>query len=206
MPGLKPACLARQYKSERVKHLQSSQTLAQKPITMSDPIENPFERASAFQKIWMDTFTQMARTGFSFSPDSTPPEFLRQMRSGIFGALSKSWEEFMRSPQFLDSMKSMMENAITFRKMSNDFLTEAHHGMQGTARVDIDNLMLAIHHLETRILDRIEEVSTRLEQVETQLASGGNGTSRRRGSKAAAPQRRPATTGAKAARKQTKPS
>jgi hypothetical protein len=168
---------------------------------MSDPIDNPFEQVGAFQKIWMDTFNRMAQAGFSLSPDSAPPELLRQMRSGIFGALSKSWEEFMRSPQFLDSMKSMMDNAIAFRKMSNDFLTEAHHNMQGTARVDIDNLMLAIHHLETRILDRIEEISTRLEQVEARLdKSGDNG--RKRAGKAAASKRKPATRGTNAARKQ----
>ncbi|MDB6064106.1 MAG: hypothetical protein JWR26_314 [Pedosphaera sp.] len=177
------------------------------PIDMNDSIENPFERAGAFQKIWMDTFAQMAQAGFSLSPDSAPPELLRQMRSGIFGALSKSWEEFMRSPQFLDSMKTMMDNAIAFRKMSNDFLTEAHHNMQGTARVDIDNLMLAIHHLETRILDRIEEISTRLEQVEARLdKSGSNGASRKRASKAAASKRKPATRGTSAARKQAQSS
>ncbi|HWF19172.1 MAG TPA: hypothetical protein VG754_07890, partial [Verrucomicrobiae bacterium] len=117
---------------------------------MSDSTEKTFEQASAFQKIWMETFTKMAQSGFSFSPESAPPEVLRQMRSGIFHALAKSWEEFMRSPQFLDSMKTMMDNAINFRKMSNDLLTHAHHSIQGTARADIDDLMQAIHHLETR--------------------------------------------------------
>ncbi|MDB6017593.1 MAG: hypothetical protein JWR19_2082 [Pedosphaera sp.] len=138
-------------------------------MTMNDTTENAFEKAAAFQKIWMDTFTRMAQSGFSLSPDSTPPEFLRQMRSGIFHALSKSWEEFMRSPQFTESMKGMMDNAIAFRKMSNDFLTGAHHTFQGTARADIDSLMLALRHLETRILDRVEDISTRLDQLEQRL-------------------------------------
>jgi hypothetical protein len=141
---------------------------------MSNTTENAFEQAGAFQKIWMDTFTKMAQAGFSFSPESAPPEFMRQMRSGIFGALAKSWEEFMRSPQFMESMKAMMDNAISFRKMSNDFLTQAHHTFQGTAQADIDNLMLALRHLETRILDRVEDVSTRLDRVEKAL----NGTAR----------------------------
>ncbi len=146
---------------------------------MSDSTENTFEQAAAFQKMWMETFTKMAQTGFSFSPDSAPPEFLRQMRSGIFQALSKSWEHFMRSPQFLESMKSMMENAITFRKMSNDFLTQTRHTMQGTARADIDDLMLAIHHMETRLLNRVEEVSTRLSQLEQKFdGAPGNGAAK----------------------------
>ncbi|MDB6020872.1 MAG: hypothetical protein JWQ04_729 [Pedosphaera sp.] len=172
---------------------------------MSDSNENTFGQAAAFQKIWMETFTRMAQAGFSLSPDSAPPELLRQMRSGIFGALSKSWEEFMRSPQFMESMKGMMENAIAFRKMSTDLLTQAHHSMQGTARADIDDLMRAIHHLETRILDRVEEVATRVEQLEQKLEGAPrNGTAKAAGRTAAsAAGKRAASHRPRSAKKQT---
>ena len=63
------------------------------------------EQWAAFQKIWTDTFTRMMQLGFTFSPESAPPEFLRQIRSGIFQALTQSWDEFLRSPQFLEGMK-----------------------------------------------------------------------------------------------------
>lgn len=142
---------------------------------MTESTEKTFEQAAAFQKIWLETFNKMAQAGFSFSPDAAPPEFLRQMRSGIFQALSRSWEEFMRSPQFLDSVKMMMENAIAFRQMSNELLTQARHSVQGPARSDIDDLMQAIHHLETRILDRVEELSNRLNVLENKLNSSANG-------------------------------
>ncbi len=173
---------------------------------MNDSTGNTFEQAAAFQKLWMETFTKMAQTGFSFTPDSTPPEFLRQMRSGIFQALSKSWEDYMRSPQFRDSMKAMMDNAITFRKMGNEMLTQAHHSLQGTARADIDDLMQAIHHLETRILDCVEKVTTRLDKLEAKLnATAGNGAAKPapRGATRAA---KPNSKGAKAATKQARPS
>lgn len=146
---------------------------------MSDSTEKTFEQMSAFQKIWTETFTKMAQAGLSFSPESAPPEFLRQMRGGIFQALAKSWEEFMRSPQFLDSMKTMMENAIAFRKMSNDLLTGAHHAIQGTARKDIDDLMQAIHHLETRVVNHVEDISTRLDKLEQKLnGASSNGAAK----------------------------
>jgi len=160
---------------------------------MSNSTEKTFEQAAAFQKIWMDTFTRMAQAGLSFSPDSTPPEFLRQMRGGIFQALSQSWDEFMRSPQFKESMKAMMDNAIAFRKMSTDFLTDARHGLQGTARADIDSLMLAIRHLETRILDRVEDLSVRLDQLEKKLPGAArNGGPKGAGSTAAPKRKSPA--------------
>ena len=66
---------------------------------MNDSSDDPNKTAeqwAAFQKIWTDTFTKMVQLGFSFSPEAAPPEILRQMRSGIFQALSQSWEQFLR--------------------------------------------------------------------------------------------------------------
>jgi len=125
-------------------------------------MEKTAEQWAAFQKIWTDTFAKMMQLGFT-SPDAAPPEFLRQIRGGIFQALSQSWDEFMRSPQFLESMKQWMENAIAFRKMSNDFLTKARHETQAPAREDIDATMQAMHHMETRVLDRMEELAKQVE-------------------------------------------
>lgn len=102
----------------------------------------------------------------------------------------------MRSPQFLEATKTMMENAITFRKMSADLLTQAQHSVQGVARSDVKDLMQAIHHLETHILDRIEDVSKRLEKLETK----GNPTPRNGAHKT--PRQRVTTPHRKRTRKQ----
>ena len=126
---------------------------------------DPAEQWSAFQKIWTDTFTRMMQAGMTFSPESTPPEFMRQFRSGIFQALAQSWEEFLRSPQFLEGMKQWMDNAIAFRKMSNDFLTKVRHDGQATAREDIDALLLAVRHLETRVLDRVDDLAHKVDTL-----------------------------------------
>jgi len=134
-----------------------------------DPKGNPAEQWSAFQKMWGDTFTRMMQAGMTFSPESTPPEFMRQFRNGIFQALGQSWEEFLRSPQFLEGMKQWMDNAIAFRKMSNDFLTKVRHENQGTAREDVDALLMAIRHMETRVLDRVEQLSREVEAVKKRL-------------------------------------
>jgi len=116
-----------------------------------------------FQKIWGETFSKLMQLGFTFSPESAPPEFMRQMRSGIFEALGQSWEHFLRSPQFMEGMKQQMDQAIAFRKMSNDFFTKARHETQAASRDDIDAVMLAVRHMETRILDRIEELAVRMD-------------------------------------------
>jgi hypothetical protein len=83
------------------------------------------------------------------------------MRSGIFQALGQSWEHFLRSPQFMEGMKQWMDNAMAFRKMSNDFFTKVRHETQTTSREDIDSVMLAVRHMETRILDRVGQRTSR---------------------------------------------
>lgn len=123
------------------------------------------EQWAAFQQIWGETFSKLMQLGFTFSPDSAPPEFMRQVRSGIFQALGKSWEHFLRSPQFMEGMKQHMDNAIAFRKMSGDFFSKVRHETQSTSRDDIDAVMLAVRHMETRILDRVEELAGRIEKT-----------------------------------------
>jgi len=131
---------------------------------------NP-EQAAAFQKIWLDSATKMFQTAFTASSNSPPPEMLKQIRSGIFAALAQSWDEFMRSPQFLDAMKQWMENAISFRKMSNDFLARVRGELQAPSRDDTDTLMLSIRHMEKRLLDRVEEIGAELKTLKQEISA-----------------------------------
>jgi len=135
----------------------------------SNQADQNTEQWAAFQKIWMDTMTRMMQLGAASSPEGAPPEFLRNIRSGIFQALNQSWDEFLRSPQFLEGMKQWMESALTFRKLTNDFLTKARHETQTTAREDVDTMMLTVRHMETRILDRVEELAGQVDTLNRKL-------------------------------------
>ena len=117
------------------------------------------EQAAAFQKLWVDSASKIVQAAFTITPNSPPPEIMRQIRAGIFQALASSWEEFMRSPQFLKSMKQWMDNAISFRKMTNDFMAKVRNEMQAASKDDIDQIMLSIRHLEKRLLDRIDQLA-----------------------------------------------
>jgi len=136
---------------------------------MNEDKQSPFEQAAGFQKIWMESMSKMAQAAFATSPESVPPEILKQMRNGIFEALAKSWEEFMRSPQFLEAVKQMMDNAIAFKKLTSELLTKAHHQMQGTARSVIDAVLLAVRHLESRVIDRMDELAGQLTQLRQRI-------------------------------------
>ncbi|HWX20269.1 MAG TPA: hypothetical protein VN578_10245 [Candidatus Binatia bacterium] len=165
---------------------------------MDNNFEKAAEEATGFQKIWLETMSKMMQAACTFSPNSPPPEVLRQIRSGIFQALAQSWDEFMRSPQFLEGMKQWMENAITFRKMTNEFMGRVRNEMQSPSKGDIDSVMLTVRHMEKRLLDRIEELSAEVRE----LKPGTAGARRRAGAApaAAAAKRNPARRPAQAAR------
>ena len=75
----------------------------------------------------------------------------------------------MRSPQFLEAMKQSMDQAVSFRKQMNDMLTGMQHNLQGVARQDIDSLMLTVRHMETRVLESMDEIGSRLESISRRL-------------------------------------
>lgn len=125
---------------------------------MDDNLNQVFQQAAVFQKMWTESFSEMAQVWTQYSPNEPPPDAMRQMRSGMLKVMTQSWDDFVRTPQFLEYMKQGMDGAMNFKKMSADFMSKAHHSTESPAREDIDGILLAIRHMERRLLDRIEEV------------------------------------------------
>ena len=113
----------------------------------------------------MENLFKTTQAAFKFDPDTAPPDMLRQMRAGAFRSLADAWEEYLRSPQFLDGMRQWMDNAVSFRKISNEFLGRVRNDMQAPSRSDIDTVMLAMRHMEKRLLDRVDELSAQIEEL-----------------------------------------
>ena len=157
---------------------------------MSDP-EKTGEQWAAFQKIWLETFSKLGETAFTFNPQSAPPEILRNIRAGILQSLAKAWEEFLRSPQFLEGMKQWMDQAIAFRQASNDFMSKVRQESGSLSRADLDSVLQAIEHLERRLLDRIDEVSARVDQRSASKAAAPPVSSRSAPKAAKSAPRRP---------------
>jgi hypothetical protein len=121
--------------------------------------------SNAFTKMWSEFASKMATAGVSFNPQSPPPEAARQIRDAMFDAMSKYCEEFMRSPQFLESMKDSMDASMAFRQQLNTFLTRAHHEMQGVAQEDMEGLYQAMDDLERRIDSRFQSLEGRIVEL-----------------------------------------
>lgn len=140
---------------------------------MEEAFEKNAEQAAAFQKMWLESMSKVMQAAFTFSPNSPPPELMRQIRSGIFAALADSWDKFMRSPEFLETMRQWMEQAIAFRKTSSDFMARVRNELQSPSRDDIDTVMLTVRHMEKRLLDRMETLAAQINEITQQRGAGG---------------------------------
>lgn len=157
---------------------------------MTNGQESPTAGFDAFTRMWTEFANNMMSAGLSYRPESPPPEMARTMRSAMFQAMSRYAEEFMRSPQFLEFMRQSMDSAILFKKMVNDFLGRAQFEMQGVSRGDMDALVRRLRRLETRIMDRFDELNERLDALEARLGlSEGEAAGPSRGARAARPGR-----------------
>jgi hypothetical protein len=124
--------------------------------------EHTAEQWAAFERIWGETFSKLFQAGMTFNPEAAPPEFLRQMRTGIFQALAQAWDQYLRSPQFMEATKQWMDGAMAFRRMSNEFFAKVHRDTQSVSREDVDAILVALRHLETRVLDQTEALSAQI--------------------------------------------
>ncbi len=150
---------------------------------MNEQTSNFFPGADIFTRMWSDFASKSMGAGVAFTPNSTPPEAARQMRSAMFQAWTEYCDQFMRSAEFLDMMKQSLAASIQARKQLNDFLGQVHHEFQGVSRQDMDQIMLSLRHLERRLLDSLERVSgqlddlgQRLNKLENRSKSGGGRT------------------------------
>ncbi len=149
------------------------------------PFDKAAQEAATLQRIWLENLTKALQTAFKFTPDSAPPDIMRQVRTGMFQALTESWDEFMRSPQFLECMRQWMDNAVTLRTMTNEFLGRMRNEAQAPSRSDIDTIMLAVRHMEKRLLDRLDDLSAQVAKANGNGTYGASAPQGRRKSKAA---------------------
>ena len=88
------------------------------------------------------------------------------MQRAFFDTMAKQADEFLRSPQFLNMMKQMMDQSMAFKQQVDRFITEAYRGAQMPAQADMQDLTGTLHGIEERLMSRIEELERRLEEAE----------------------------------------
>ena len=140
-----------------------------------------FDQVAAFQKLWTDSFANMTGVWTQFSPGSPPSDEMRKMRGGMLKVLSETWDEYMRTPQFMEMMKASLNGALDLKRMARDGMNRVHEQFESPSKEDIDGVLLAIRHVEGRLLDRLEglddrvmNLSEKIDKVDQRIAKQGN--------------------------------
>lgn len=136
---------------------------------MEETFENTIKQAAAFQKMWMDSMTGMTRVWSEYSPQNPPPDELKKVRQGVLKVISRTWEDYMRSPEFLDAMRDTMNNSIRWQKWSKDNSRKFHQTMGSASKDDMQGVMVAIQHVERRVLDCLDEMQTQVNKMQAEM-------------------------------------
>lgn len=132
-------------------------------------MDKPLPDYQQLTRMWLDFVGRMASATVTAAGETVPTDAAKHMRDSYLQALGHYTEEFMRSPQFLEMMKQSTDAAIGLRQQTNDLLAQAHHAVGGIARPDVDSLLQAIRRVETRVLDRLDELANRVDDLEREL-------------------------------------
>ena len=167
---------------------------------MSDNLNKGFEQVAAFQKLWTDSFAKTAGMWSQFTPSAPPTDELRKMRGGMLQVLADTWDEYMRTPQFLEMMKASLNGALDLKRLARDGMNRVHEQFENPGKQDIDDVLLAIRHVERRLLDRLEGLDDRvanlnekIDKVDQSLVKQENATVRQRETSKAEAQKAAAT-------------
>jgi hypothetical protein len=136
---------------------------------MNEQPSNPFSGLDMFTRMWSDFGEKMMRNGMAFPPTQNAPEAAREMRNTMFKAWSDYCDQFMRSQEFLEMMQQSLSASVTARKQLNEFLGQVQHEMQSVSRQDVDQIMLALRHMERRMVDGMERLSEQLDALDRRL-------------------------------------
>ena len=136
---------------------------------MSDNTNKAFDQVAAFQKLWTDSFANMASVWSQFSPGSPPSDEMRKMRGGMLKVLAETWDEYMRTPQFMEMMKGSLNGALDLKRMARDGMNRVHEQFETPSKEDIDGVLLAIRHVERRLLDRLEGIDDRVANLDEKI-------------------------------------
>ena len=132
-------------------------------------MEKYFDQVAAFQKLWMDSLANMTSVWSQFSPGSAPTDEMRKMRGGMMQVLSETWDAYLRTPQFMEMMKASLDGALDLKRLARDGMNRVHEQFENPSKNDIDDVLLAIRHVERRLLDRLEGLDDRVANLDEKI-------------------------------------
>jgi uncharacterized protein YdcH (DUF465 family) len=104
----------------------------------------------------------------------------------------------------MEMMKGSLNGALDLKRMARDGMNRVHEQFETPSKEDIDGVLMAIRHVERRLLDRLEGLDDRvanldekIDKVDQRIAKQENAIERRGKTSKTKAKKPAATTGAK---------
>lgn len=129
----------------------------------------PGHEADPMTKFWSDIMSAMGPSAMPKAP--TQEDVLKQMRRAFFDAWAIKCEEFLGSDAFLGMMKQSMENSLSFREKTNEFLKQSLSDAQMPSRDDTAAILIALRSLQEKMIDKLDAIERRVSSLESQTST-----------------------------------
>lgn len=125
-----------------------------------EPILQPF---MDFWAKAMEDYNEQAKMMLDGMRSSRDPQTWKRR---WLDALSASFDAYLRSPQFLESMSKNAEMLSKMKAQTNEVTKQAARGLGIPHASDIGALIEQLRGMEDRIVARLEKLESRLDAVE----------------------------------------
>jgi len=124
-----------------------------------------FDPIKQFGQLWLEMLSRSGSLLDQVKPGTLPTEAARQVRGAVFKCMADQAEQFMRSETFLQAMKQSMDAALNYQKQTQSMFTELRHYTEGVASADVDAAMMLLRQIESRVLDRLEDLEVQIQAI-----------------------------------------
>jgi hypothetical protein len=145
---------------------------------MSDQTTTPVDPITGF---WRDVWARSAAAGANMpgvpgmpmDPSAAAqafmsPEAMKRMQAAFYDAMAQYAEQYMRTPQFLESMKKSMDQAMQLRQQMDGFLKSnmatAFESATGGSHAEI---LGAIRQSTAQLQSQIAKIDSRVSDLES---------------------------------------
>ena len=128
----------------------------------------------AFTQFWGDFMSRMGASGFAPPQPQPAPDTMKQMQRMFFDAMAKYADDFMRSPAFLEQLRTTMDNAMTMKKQVDTFIAQSLKAASLPTPEDAADAAARMGSLEKRIMQRLDEIEVRIAAMEESKPAAAN--------------------------------
>jgi hypothetical protein len=126
-------------------------------------VADPAAAISSFWAQWLEQSSQGTQAMMEAMKTSLDPQLIQRR---WLDALSRSFDDFLRSPAFLELMKNNLKAVTDLKGMQDQIIQDTARQFGIPLVGDIAGLFERLHSTEQTILNRLEAIEERLKAIE----------------------------------------